>query len=311
VIDNSGERRLDSRSRGAVAGGGTTAPAQERRPGARPTGVAGASVLLPRPAVVHALIRRDYLVARSYRVAFLLDIVFGIISLLIYFFISRTFEDASSARLAGAPSYFAFAAVGVALSLVVQAASARLAQRIREEQLTGALELLVAQPVTAVELALGLAGFHFLFAALRAVVYLLAAGFVLSADFSRADWLGFVTVLVAAAVAMAALGIVFAALVLVLKRAELLVAVLTVALALLGGAYFPLEVLPGWLQPLADVLPTTFAFDGVRAALYRGEGWAMPAVELGAFSAVGLPVAIGVFRLALDLARRLGSLSTP
>lgn len=291
---------------------GRAALEAEQRASARaPSGSARRRPWVPRPAVVHALIRRDYLVARSYRVAFVLDVGFGVVSLFIYFFISRTFDDATAGGLGGAPSYFAFAAVGVALSLVVQVASSRLAQRLREEQLTGALEMLVAQPVASSEMSLGLAGFHFLFAALRAVVYLLIAGLFLSADLSRADWMGFVAVLAAATLAMAAIGIALAAVVLVLKRAELLVALVAMALALVGGAYFPVDVLPGWLQPLANVLPTTFAFDGVRAALYRGEGWATPTLELLAFTAVALPLAILVFGAALDLARRLGSLSTP
>ena len=261
--------------------------------------------------MVRALVRRDYAVSRSYRLTFVLDVFFGVVSLLIYFFISRTFEDATTRDLGGAPNYFAFAAVGVALNLVIQAATARLVQRGREEQLTGALEILVAQPITATELVLGLAGFHFLFAVSRAVFYLLVAGFFLDADLSGADWGGFVVVLAATAVAMGCIGIALAALVLLIKRAELPAGLALLALALLGGAFFPVSVLPGWLEAIADVLPTTFAFSGVRAALYRGEDWAVPAAELAAFAVVALPVSIAVFRAALWFAKREGSLSSP
>jgi ABC-type multidrug transport system permease subunit len=251
------------------------------------------------------------MVSSSYRFAFLLDLFFGLVNLLIYYFISRTFEDVSTDDLQGAPSYFAFAAVGVALGLVIQSAGARLAQRLREEQLTGALEILTAQPVTAAELAFGLAGFHFAFAVLRAIVYLVVAGFALDADLSDADWLGFAVMMVTTGLAMAAIGIALAAAVVVLKRAELLSGVVLLALSLLGGAYFPVDVLPGWLQPIADILPTTFAFSGVRNALYTGEDWGVPALELVAFAVVALPVAIAIFRLGLDHARARGSLATP
>jgi ABC-2 type transport system permease protein len=268
------------------------------------------AVRLPRLEVVRALIRRDYSVSRSYRVSFVLDVFFGVVTLLIYFFISRTFEDATTRDLGGAPSYFAFAAVGVALNLVIQSATARLIQRVREEQLTGALEILVAQPVTTTELALGMAGFHFVFAVLRAVFYLLIAGFFLKADLSDADWGGFAAMLLATAVAMACIGIALSALVLVIKRADLPAALILLALALLGGAFFPVTVLPGWLQPVTEVLPTTLAFSGVRAALYRGEGWSADALELALLSVVALPLAIAIFRAALWFARRDGSLSS-
>jgi len=269
------------------------------------------SIRAARPVVVRALVLRDFHVSSSYRLAFLLDIFFGLISLAIYFFISRTFEDVPSADLAGAPSYFAYAAVGVALNLVIQSASVRLGQRMREEQLTGALELLVAQPVSSTELAVGLAGFHFVFAILRAIFYVLVAGFVLSANLSNADWGGFVVMVLVTGAAFSSFGILAAAAVLVLKRAELLVTLVVLALSLAGGAFFPIEVLPDWLEPIAKVLPTTFAFDGVRSALYQGEDWAVPALELAAFAVVAVPVAIGLFKLASDAARRRGTLSTP
>ena len=51
-----------------------------------------------------------------------------------------------AADLQGAPSYFAFAVAGILVSLVVASATAEIAGRVRDEQLTGTLELLCAQP---------------------------------------------------------------------------------------------------------------------------------------------------------------------
>ena len=272
---------------------------------------ARADRMFPRPSAIRALMHRDFAVSRSYRIAFVMDVLFGLVNLAIYYFISETFDDLGTSDLGGAPSYFAFAAVGVALSLVVSVASLRVAQRLREEQLTGALEMLVAQPVTTLELAFGLAGFHFLFAIVRAIFYLLVAALVVSADFANADWVGFIVMVTTTGCAMAAVGIAVGAAALVLKRAELLSGLVLLALSLLGGAYFPIDVLPAWIQPLAEILPTTFAFDGVRAALYRGDGWALPAVELLGFALVALPISVWGFGSALSHGRRRGSLSTP
>ena len=68
--------------------------------------------------------------------AFVLDLFYGIINLLVFFYISQTFDDTASHDLDGAPSYFAFASIGIAITIVLQAASGGLAHRIREEQLT-------------------------------------------------------------------------------------------------------------------------------------------------------------------------------
>jgi ABC-2 type transport system permease protein len=255
-----------------------------------------------------AIVRRDYLITRSYRLAFALDGFYGILSLAVYFFISRTFSDASAADLGGAPTYFAFASVGIALGLVIDAASTGLAQRLREEQLTGTLEALVAQPLTATQICLGLVGFPFAFAMARALVYLAVAAVWMDLDVSQASWIGLILVLAVTGAALAALGVVAGAVVLVLKRGDILTGVTVFAMTLLGGAFFPISVLPDWLEPIGKVVPVRFAFEGVRGALFQGSDWGADALVLLGFSCVGLPICVWIFGRALDLGKRSGSL---
>lgn len=256
-----------------------------------------------------ALARRDYSILRSYRLGLVLDFLNGLIGLFIYFFIARTFTGASTADLGGAPDYFAFVTVGIVITLVIGAASAEVGLRLREEQLTGTLETLVAQPIRSWQIALGMAGFPFAYAISRGALYLLVAGTLLGVDLSRANWTGFALVLLAAGVALLGLGIGLGALVIVFKRGNNIVGLVAIALGFAGGAFFPLDVLPGWLEFLGKLLPTRFVFDGVRAALFEGRGWGLDALVLAGYSAVGLPIALWVFSRALDHARRRGSLA--
>jgi ABC-2 type transport system permease protein len=76
-----------------------------------------------------------------------------------------------------------------------------------------------------------------------------------------------------------------------------------------SGAVFPVSVLPGWLQPLGEVVPTRFAFDGLRAALFEGGGWHGDVLALVLFAAVALPLATALFRAALSWSKRTGSLA--
>ncbi|MEX0816032.1 MAG: ABC transporter permease [Gaiellales bacterium] len=254
-----------------------------------------------------AVVRRDYHVARSYRLPFVLDLFYGVINLVVFFFISRTFGD-TAADLDAAPDYFSFAAVGIALMIVLAAASTGLAARIREEQLTGTLEALVAQPLTTTEVALGLAGFPFLFAIVRAGFYILVAAAFMGLDISETDWIGFASVLLVAGVALSGLGVLFGALVLLVKRGEVLAGMVTTGMGLVSGAFFPVSVLPDWLEPLGAIMPTRFAFDGLRDAIFRGEGWGGDVLALTGFATLSLPLAIFVFHEALRHARRTGSL---
>jgi ABC-type multidrug transport system permease subunit len=270
--------------------------------------VRNSSSSVARAGALLALIRRDYVLARSYRLAFVLDLAFGVLNLVIFYFISETFGTQPTDRLSGAPSYFAFAALGISVMVVMEAASIGLANRIREEQLTGTLEALVTQPVTPIELAFGLTGYPFLFAMSRAAFYVLVSAVLLGVDVGDASWYGFVLVLVATGAALASIGILLGAVVLVVKRSRVIASIVTFGLGFLGGAFFPLSVLPGWLQPIGKIAPTRFAFDGLRAAVFRGNGWGSDLLALVLFSGVALPLAVGLFAGALRAVRRSGSL---
>ncbi len=261
------------------------------------------------PTNLLALVRRDFNLTRAYPLAFASDILFGVLNMAVFLFVSRTFGDAAPSTLQGAGSYFAFVAVGISITAVIQGTSVGLARRVREEQLTGTLEALVAQPVSATELSLGLAGFPFLFGMLRAAVYLGIAAPFMELDSATADWAGVVVMFLAITGSVASIGVVLGAMVLVSKRSEALVGMVSFALGTLGGALFPVSVLPGVLESLASLMPTKPAFDGVRAALFRGGGWGDDALTLVAFTVVALPIGISLFHGALALTRRRGSLS--
>jgi ABC-2 type transport system permease protein len=162
--------------------------------------------------------------------------------------------------------------------------------------------------VTTTELCLGLAGFPLLFAVSRAAVYLTVAGVWMDLDLSRTSWPGLILILLVTGLSLSVLGILSGAIVLVLKRGDVLANMVLFGMTVLCGSVFPISVLPGWLEPLGKILPLRFAFDGARAALFRGDGWGSDFLVLLVFGIVGLGAAIAVFECALRLSRRAGSL---
>src|SRR5215216_4886055 len=183
-------------------------------------------------STTRALFIRDFLIARSYRLAVVLDLVLGVLNLLVYYFISQTFDDPDPTDLGGAPSYFAFAGVGIAMTTVINAASAAVSGRVRQEQLTGTLEATLTQPVSSAGLAAGMSGVPFLAAAVRGAMYLVLAAVILNLDFPEADWGGALAVLVVSGIALSSLGILSAALVMVVKRGDVVVGLGVFALGL-------------------------------------------------------------------------------
>lgn len=262
----------------------------------------------PRAHVLRALVRRDWLIQRSYRTPFISDLVFGFLNLVVYYFISRAVHPNVASQLDGAPTYFAFATAGIVLAAVLGGSVIVITRRIREEQLTGTLELLVAQPISSAELALGLAGFPFLFAALRALLFLLLAVLLLGLPVTHLNPLGLVVALAASGLAFTAIGVALGAVVLLVKRADALGAALVAGMALLGGAFFPTHVLSPWMRPLSYVVPTRYAFSAIRGAQFGQIDWLGPSAILVAFTAVVLPLGILGFGYALRRNIRLGTL---
>ena len=259
-------------------------------------------------SAIAALVRRDYQIRTSYRLALMLDFFIGALDVIVFYFISQTFNDGATASLGDAPSYFAFALVGIAVTAVIQATTAGIGVAVRDEQLTGTLEALVTQPLSVVEMAVGMCGMPFLLSTFRVALYLILGGAFFDVSFSEANWPGLVVLLIVTATAMSSIGIASAAAVMVIKRGQAIAGLLVFGMSLLGGAFFPVSVLPDWLQPLSDIVPTRFAFDGLRAALYGGEFWG-DALALVGFSVVGVPAAIWLFERALRHGRRAGSLA--
>jgi ABC-2 type transport system permease protein len=258
---------------------------------------------------IAALIRRDRKIITSYRLSFVLELFFGIVNLAMYFFISKTFEDLSASDLGGAPTYFAYAAVGVIMGAVLDATSSSVGYRIREEQVTGTLEAVSTAPITPLELCVGLVGFPFFFASARAAFYLLVAAILMDLDVGSTSWIGLALVFVATGAAIAPFGILAGAAVLVMKRGQLISGTLMFLMTLLAGMVFPVSVLPARLEALSALIPLRYAFDGARQALFVGSGWEDDVLVLVVAAVILWPLSVVVFSKAGAWARRAGSLA--
>jgi ABC-2 type transport system permease protein len=107
------------------------------------------------------------------------------------------------------------------------------------------------------------------------------------------------------------LGVLSAAAILTVRRGAGVAAVAGGLLALLSGAYFPLSLLPSWLQELAEWNPIAIALDAMRSSLIAGADWATTAGDLAVLvpmSLGSLLVGLAAFRLALRHERARGTL---
>ena len=81
------------------------------------------------------------------------------------------------------------------------------------------------------------------------------------------------------------LGFVMASLVRSARFAQALGAALTYVMLALSGVFFSVERLPGWLQVVANALPTTHAVRLMRA-IWSGAGWSTQLTTVAALAAI-------------------------
>ena len=75
-----------------------------------------------------------------------------------------------------------------------------------------------------------------------------------------------------------------------------------------SAVYYPVAILPHWLQPVAWALPSTYVFEGMRTLLFQKVFRADYLLTAGALDLVLLSVGVWTFFLALRDARRRGAL---
>lgn len=273
---------------------------------------------LPRPAFLGevaklpAFLRRDFLVAWSYRVGFFSDIASLIAQMLVFFFIGKMIDSSSLPEYGGVhPSYLEFVTIGVVLNAFVQVALSRTADALRTEQMIGTLEALMTTPTATATIQLGSAVFDLVYMPLRLVVFLVFMTVAVGIDVEISGGLPSLVVLIAFLPFVWGLGLAAAAAILTFRRGGGVIAVGTMLLGLASGAFFPLDLLPAWIAAAAEYNPLAIAIEGFRDALLGGTGWSGVGDHLVLLFPISTLSIIGgsvLFHLALSRERRRGTL---
>jgi ABC-2 type transport system permease protein len=259
-----------------------------------------------------AFVRRDFLVAWSYRLSFVSDIVNLAGQIVVFYFIGLLVDPSVLPRYGGSEvTYLEFAAIGIVVGLFIQFGLDRVSAAMRGEQLMGTLEAVLVTPTSPATIQLGSVAFDLVYIPLRTAAFLGGITLAFGLHFSASGLLPALLLLVAFIPFVWGLGVLTAALLLTFRRGGSFVGLGVVVLGLLSGVYFPLDLLPSWLTPIAEGNPVALAIEGMRDALLGGATLAdvgTTVLLLIPLSALSLAIGLGAFRLAVRRERRLGTL---
>lgn len=270
------------------------------------------SELLPELRKVWAYSKKEFLIERSYTFSYLFSILGICTTISTYFFIDRLFGRQITSDLAPFDtSYFAYVLVGNAFFAYVGTAIGGIAGGIGSEQTRGTLEVLLGTPTRLWVLLLAVTIWNTLFASIEVLLYFVVGAVGFDVSFSRINWSTLACFLGLVIVVFNSMGLIEAAWMLVFKRGAIAAWAFNGLSALLGGVFFPVTVLPGWLQQIAAWNPLTHAIRGLQMGIYQGTaitGLAYEAGMLVLFCMVLVPLAVLSWSWGLRHARAEGSL---
>jgi ABC-2 type transport system permease protein len=270
------------------------------------------SVLVAEARKIPAFMRRDLLVLLSYRAAFAGDLFYIAVQAVMFGFVAELIDESKLPTYAGVQAtYFDFVMIGVIITTVCTVLLQRVATAVRQEQMIGTLEALLVTPTSATTVQVGSVAFDLLFIPIRMALLLFAVAVTLGLGYATSGILPSLVLLAGLVPFVWGLGLMTAAAIVTFRRGTGPLGVIMSVLGLASGAFFPLALLPGWLEAIAAANPIAIAIESLRGTLIGGDGWhAIPpeALLLLPMSIAALACGALAFRIALARERRRGTL---
>ncbi len=260
-----------------------------------------------------AFLKRDLRIEVSYRFSFIFQVTSVFFSIAAYYFLARFIGNSSIPGLSAyGGDYFAFVLIGIALHHYLATSLDAFSRSIRDSQLAGTLEALLSTQTSLSTIILLSSAYPFLWTSLNVALYLALGVGLFGVHFAAGTWTAAVVLLLLAVIVFSGFGILSASFIVIFKRGSPIATLFTSLSYLLGGVLYPVTVLPEWLRLVSALLPTTYAIEGMRAALLRAATWPelWPSVgPLVLFAVVVFPASLMSFHYATRYARMTGTLS--
>jgi ABC-2 type transport system permease protein len=187
-----------------------------------------------------------------------------------------------------------------------------LSETVSWERWEGTIEYTFMSPSSRVTHLLGMGIYAVVYGIAQIVLMFGVVTLFFELDLSNANYWSALLVLAVCSVSLVGFGIVAAVLPLLSpEKGQQVSYIVSSLLLLVSGVYYPVDVLPGWMQAIATVSPVTYALEGSRAALQEGAGaaelWSSiwPLIIMGA---VFVPLGLWVFHIGESYAKRTGKL---
>lgn len=205
-----------------------------------------------------------------------------------------------------------FLAIGTLVWSYLNSVFMNMAEMIAWERWEGTIEYTMMAPISRLTHMIGQSIFSIIYGIIRSALLLLVLAMFFDINLTGANLTGALLVIVIGSLSFIGFGIIGAVLPLLFpEKGEQMTFIISSILLLVSGVYYPIEVLPGWMQLMSTISPATYVLDAMRAAILDGTGTIALIPKMIPMLVIGLitiPAGMYVFGFFERYAKRTGRL---
>jgi ABC-2 type transport system permease protein len=187
-----------------------------------------------------------------------------------------------------------------------------LTETVAWERWEGTIEYTFMAPLSRPVHLFGMGLFAIVYGIARAILLFGVVALFFDLELGNADFLAAIVILLVASLSFIGIGMMTAVLPLISPEKGTQLGFMAQGILLVvSGVYYPVDVLPEWMQWFSTISPATYALDGLRDAILDGDGLTAMGDELWPLIVIGvitIPLGLWVFRRGELYAKRHGKL---
>ena len=262
---------------------------------------------------VWGYVQRNYFLTKRYFMWELVWLTFTTVEAMSIVFIGAGVDEIGGGNgTIDVPYVMTFLLVGALIWSYLSMIFDVLSETVQWERWEGTIEYTFMSPTSRVTHLLGMGVYAIVYGIIRTAIVLVVAMLAFDLDLSQANYGAALVVLAVCSISLVGFGVVAAVMPLLSpEKGQQVTYIISAILLLVSGVYYPVKVLPEWMQVMAQFSPVTYGLEGSRAALQQGTGVAdlwgsiWPLLVMGV---VFVPLGIFIFHLGESYAKRTGKL---
>ena len=208
--------------------------------------------------------------------------------------------------------FILYLTIGTAIWTFVSVVFDNVTETVTMERWEGTIEYTFMAPVSRLTHLFGACLFALLHGFILTAVQLLVVGAFFHLDMGHANWGAAIVILAFSSISLIGLGTISAILpMLFTERGAQMAYIIRAIMLLVSGVYYPITVLPGWLQAVSKITPTTYTLEGLRASIQNGQSLGQLGNDLWPLlicGVISVPLGLYIFNIAERYAKRTGKL---